>query len=195
MPAALLERFYRNAVFKKIPANAIVYSQGDPCRYIAFIISGNIRVYKTGASGREITLYEIGSGETCILNASCILSGADYPANAVATEGSEALMLAAEEFRRFISECAEVRDFVFAALSGRLSVMMALVEEVAFGRMFERVWQYITERAHNGGLSITHQKIADDLGSSREVISRVLKDFERRGRITLSRNFIRIDNP
>lgn len=177
------------------PAAYQVYSEGDSCGSIAFLLSGEIRVYKTGENGREITLYEIGIGETCILNASCILSGKSYPANAVSLSAGTALMVPAKEFRRLVGKSPAVREFVFRILSERLTSVMSLVEEVAFGRMDERLMDYIIEKSEDGLLSATHQKIAFDLGTSREVVSRLLKDFERRGVLSLSRNTVTLLQP
>jgi CRP/FNR family transcriptional regulator len=112
-----------------------IYSEGDSCSAIAFVLSGEIRVYKIGQSGREITLYEIGPGETCILNASCILAGQGYPAYAATVFDTDLLLVPSAEFRRMVSEHEQMREFVFTLLSRRLSGVMELVEEVAFGKM------------------------------------------------------------
>jgi CRP/FNR family transcriptional regulator len=176
-----------------IPAATYIYREGDPCSGIAFVLAGDIRVYKIGQTGREVTLYEIGPGETCILNASCILSGRTYPAHAVALSDIVALLVPAEVFRRLVREHEEMRDFVFTLLSQRLTGVMELVEEIAFGRMDERLREYLIERSQDDRLEVTHQKIANDLGTSREVVSRILKDFERQGRLKLSRNAIYIE--
>lgn len=180
------------AHFQKFPKDLQVYRDGDACAAIAFLLSGDIRVYKTGEGGREITLYEIGRGETCILNASCILSNLSYPAQAVAMEAGEMLLIPANDFRRLVADYEEMRNFVFNILSQRLAEVMALVEEIAFGRMDRRLMDYIVEKSGDNRLAATHQKIADDLGTSREVVSRLLKDFERKGRIMLSRNLIEL---
>lgn len=177
---------------KTFPEEILIYSEGDSCSAIAFILSGEIRVYKAGRSGREITLYEIGRGETCILNASCILAGMSYPANAVTIQGGEMLLIPASDFRRFIGKYETMRDFVFTLLSHRLTSVMTLIEEVAFGKMDVRLLDYIKEKSDNGKLIATHQKIADDLGTSREVVSRLLKDFEREKKLILSRNLIQL---
>ncbi|TAL22309.1 MAG: Crp/Fnr family transcriptional regulator [Nitrospirae bacterium] len=190
---SLISEMLSSARFQTFPKDMLIYSEGDSCSAIAFILSGEIRVYKTGVSGREITLYEITRGDTCILNASCILSNMSYPANAVSVQEGEMLLFPAADFRRFIEKYEEVRDFVFTLLTKRLTSVMTLVEEVAFGRMDERLLDYLKEKAIEGRLDTTHQNIANDLGTSREVISRLLKDFERKGLVTLSRNFIRLD--
>ena len=171
-----------------IPAGKQIYHEGDACSAIAFVLAGEIRVYKIGQTGREITLYEIGRGETCILNASCILAGQKYPAHAVTVAETDLLLVQSAEFRRLVSDHETMREFVFTFLSRRLSGVMELVEEVAFGRMDERLEEYLMERSADNRLETTHQRIANDLGTSREVVSRLLKDLERKGKVRLSRN-------
>ncbi len=189
-PGQLVGDILSKAVLRSFPAGMLLYAEGDACSAIAFILSGEIRVYKAAEGGREITLYEIGSGETCILNASCVLSDTPYPANAVsATEGSMVLV-PANDFRRLMETSKEVRHFLFDIMSRRLTTVMALVEEVAFGRMDTRLMEYLSEKAEHGVVISTHQKIADDLGTSREVVSRLLKDLERKGIVALSRGEI-----
>jgi CRP/FNR family transcriptional regulator len=173
-----------------VPAGTRLYAEGDACSAIAFVLNGEIRVYKIGESGREITLYEIGQGETCILNASCILSGTSYPANAVTLTPTRILLIPSTIFRRLVGEYEELRMFVFTLLSRRLSSVMELVEEVAFGRVDGRLMEYLAGKAGNGHLETTHQKIANDLGTSREVVSRLLKDLERKGQVKLARSEI-----
>jgi CRP/FNR family transcriptional regulator len=189
-PETLLRDLLSAGRRQVIPAGKQIYSEGDSCSAIAFVLSGEIRVYKIGQSGREITLYEIGPGETCILNASCILAGQGYPANAATIEDTDLLLVPSSEFRRMISDHREMREFVFTLLSKRLSGVMELVEEVAFGRMDERLAEYLVERSGGGRLETTHQRIANDLGTSREVVSRLLKDLERKGKVKLSRSEI-----
>lgn len=178
--------------YKTFAGNQVIYSEGDACSAIAFIISGEVRVFKIGEGGREITLYEIEKGETCILNASCILAKMSYPAHAVTMLDTELLLIPAGDFRGLLARYEEMRDFVFNLLSRRLTSVMTLVEEVAFRRMDLRLSEYIEEKSDDGKLNSTHQKIANDLGTSREVVSRLLKDFERQGAIILSRNLIQL---
>jgi CRP/FNR family transcriptional regulator len=175
---------------KKIPAGTQLYREGDACSAIAFVLSGDIRVFKIGQTGREITLYEIGPGETCILNASCILAGKSYPANAVTLSETELVLIPSPSFQKMMAESEQMRAFIFTVLSQRMTAVMELVEEVAFGRMDQRLLDYLTEKSADGVLETTHQKIANDLGTSREVVSRLLKDFERRKEVRLSRNSI-----
>jgi CRP/FNR family transcriptional regulator, anaerobic regulatory protein len=189
-PAGLVEDLLSVSMQQTVPAGKKIYAEGDSCSAIAFVLSGDIRVFKIGETGREITLYEIGPGETCILNASCILSCRTYPANAVAITDVDMLLIPSAAFRRLVDEQEAMRDFVFTLLSLRLSAVMELVEEVAFGRMDQRLMEYLVEKSENNVLGTTHQKIANDLGTSREVVSRLLKDFERKQEVRLSRNSI-----
>jgi len=189
-PEGLTQELLAMSRLRRITAGTQIYREGDACSAIAFVVSGEIRVYKIGQTGREITLYEIGPGETCILNASCILSGQTYPANAVTLSDTGLFLVPSAEFRRLISEHEQMREFVFMLLSRRLSGVMELVEEIAFGRMDERLMDYLVEKSADNRLETTHQKIANDLGTSREVVSRLLKDLERKGRVHLSRNAV-----
>lgn len=177
---------------QKFPPQMHLYWEGDQCAAIAFLFAGEIRVYKGGENGREITLYEIGPGETCILNASCIIGNNSYPANAVTVTAGEMLLVPALEFRRLLQSHEVLRAFVFSLLSERLTEVMQLVNEVAFGRMDERLLDYLVEKSSDGLLTATHQRIANDLGSSREVISRLLKGLEHQGKVSLARNAVTI---
>jgi CRP/FNR family transcriptional regulator len=136
----LVREFLSAGQVKAFPAGMNIYSEGDACSAIAFVLSGEVRVYKTGETGREITLYEIGPGETCILNASCLLSGTSYPAHAATSAEGSMLLVPAPDFRRMIAEHEPLRDFVFALLSQRLSLVMELIEEVAFAGWTSVLW-------------------------------------------------------
>lgn len=188
----LLQQFLSSTRRQAAPGGTQLYRQGDACSAIAFVISGDVRVYKIGETGREITLYEIGPGETCILNASCILSDKTYPAYAVTLTETDLMLVPSPAFRRMVAESEHMRRFVFSIMNERMTNVMELVEEVAFGRMDQRLMEYLIEKSGNGLLETTHQKIANDLGTSREVVSRLLKDFERKQQVKLSRNSISI---
>ena len=149
-------------------------------------------MFQSGSGGREITLYEIYPCETCILNASCILSNKKYPANATVMVDADILLLTDKLFLSLIEEHADMRKFIFRSLIDRMSAIIELLEEVAFGRMDSRLTDYLVEKAEDHLLNTTHQNIANDLGTSREVVSRLLKDFERKGKVALQRNLIKL---
>jgi CRP/FNR family transcriptional regulator len=187
----LLREFQQKAFFAHIPQGHDVFVEGDRADAIALLISGVVRVYKIGETGREITLYRFGNGESCILTANAILSQKNFPAIATVEKEADAVMIPAETFRDWVRRFDLWRSFVFDLLSERLSSVMAIVEEVAFRRMDERVAEFLLERSGlSDSIQITHQTIAAELGTSREVISRILEDFAGLGMIHVSRGTI-----
>lgn len=191
--AEFAREFQQAAFFAHIPAGKDVFVEGDRVEAIALLISGVVRVYKIGETGREITLYRFGLGESCILTANAILSNQSFPAIATVEKEAEAVMIPADKFRAWVSRYDLWRGFVFDLLSQRLSNVMAIVDEVAFRRMDVRVASLIGTRCRvQNPMRITHQEIAAELGSSREVISRILEDFAARGLIRSSRGEIEV---
>ena len=189
----LVREFQQVAFMTKIPSGHDVFLEGDRVDAIALLISGVVRVYKIGETGREITLYRFGNGESCILTANAILSQKTFPAIAVVERDAEAVMIPADVFRQWVTKYDLWREFVFELLSQRLSSVMAIVEEVAFRRMDERLASLLLSRARvQNPMRITHQEIAAELGSSREVISRLLEDFSKRGLVRVGRGEIEI---
>jgi len=189
----LLGELQQKASFARIPEGHDVFVEGDRADAIALLISGVVRVYKIGETGREITLYRFGNGESCILTANAILSQKNFPAIATVEKKAEAVMIPAETFRDWVRRYDLWREFVFDLLSERLSSVMATVEEVAFRRMDQRVATFLSERlGQSDSIRITHQEIAAELGSSREVISRILEDLSALGIIGVSRGTIKI---
>lgn len=191
--ASLAREFIQTAFNTRIPAGRDVFVEGDRADAIALLLSGVVRVYKIGETGREITLYRFGLGQSCILTANAILSQQSFPAIATVEQEAEALMIPAASFRDWVSRYDLWREFVFDLLSQRLASVMSIVEEVAFQRMDTRVAHLLLQRAAvQQPILITHQEIAAELGSSREVISRILEDFAGRGLIRLARGTIEI---
>ena len=178
----LLREFQQVTFLAKIPKGKDVFLEGSHVDSIALLLSGVVRVYKIGETGREITLYRFGNGQSCILTANAILSQKTFPAIATVEEDAEAVMIPADTFRDWVVRYGPWREFVFDLLSQRLSTVMEIVEEVAFRRMDARVAALLLDRVRvQNPIRITHQEIASELGSSREVISRLLEDFSERG--------------
>jgi CRP/FNR family transcriptional regulator len=191
--AGLVREFQQAAYFARIPTGRDVFVEGDRVDAIALLISGVVRVYKIGETGREITLYRFGLGESCILTANAILSQQSFPAIATVEQDAEAVMVPAGVFREWVARSDLWRGFVFDLLSQRLSSVMSIVDEVAFRRMDARVASLLVERGQRENpLRITHQEIAAELGSSREVISRILEDFASRGLIRVGRGMVEV---
>ena len=181
------------AYYAKIPAGRQIFVEGDEVDGIALMMSGVVRVYKLGQTGREITLYRFGEGESCIITANAILHQQDFPAIAIVEQDAEAVMIPAEIFSDWVRRYDPWRDFVFNLVSERLADVMEIVDQVAFQRMDRRVASFLLERAQlQNPIRTTHQEIANEIGSSREVISRLLEDFAQRDMVDLSRGEIKI---
>lgn len=197
-PAAR-ELFRSTSTLVRLGAGAYYVRAGQQCGQLGLIGAGVLRVFRTGASGREITLYKVLPGESCLVNIACLLNGVPSPAAARAETDVEALVVPAGAYRRWLSESEEVRQFAFAMIATRLERIMTLVEDVAFSRLDRRLAEYLADRFDSGGqaatsFAATHEQIAADLGASREAVSRLLKDFERRGAVRLGRGRIALGN-
>jgi len=175
-----------------LPSNMLVKLEGELCQDFVFMLAGEKRIYKSGGSGREITLYEIGSGDICVLNASCILSNTKLPANAATMSETEVLLIPAHHFLNMIDRYEEMRNFVHTRINESMTSIMTLIAEITFGKMDERLIDYLIEKSENKRLKRTHQQIACDLGTAREVVSRLLKNFERQGLVLCSRNLVQL---
>ncbi len=189
----IAREFRQAAYYARIPVGKDIFVEGDAVQSIALLLSGNVRVYKIGENGREITLYRFGLGESCILTANAIMNHQTFPAVALVESEAEAIMVPAETFRDWMRRYEEWRTFLFDLLSQRLAAVMSIVDEVVFHRMDARVAALLLRRTDQGSIiQITHQEIAAELGSSREVISRILEGFESAGLISSSRGQVEI---
>lgn len=179
-----------------VPAGQFICMEGNLCAYLPLMLSGTARVFKTGENGREITLYRIEAGESCILTASCILSDKDFPAFAMVETEVEALLIPSRLFQLWFDRVPEWRFYVLGLMADRLSSVISIIEEVAFRRMDARIAGYLLDCTtdESSSLKTTHEAVASDLGTSREVVSRILKDFENEGLIGLARGCIYVRN-
>lgn len=189
----LVREFRENAYVVRVPAGMDIFVEGDDVDAIALLISGVVRVYRIGETGREITFYRFGQGQSCILTANAILNNQSFPAIATVEGDAEAVMIPADTFNAWMRRFDAWREFVFDLLSQRLVTMMEAVDQVAFHRMDRRVAALLLERSRvQNPIAITHQEIANELGSSREVISRLLEDLAEQDVVRLSRGEIEV---
>lgn len=180
------------------PTGTVILEEGHACKNIALIIGGSIRVYKLSTEGKEITLYRIGRGDTCVLIVSCLMGNKEYPAIAEVEENVSLMMIPESYFKQLFFKKPAWQEFVFNTLSERLTEVMLVVEEIAFKSMDKRiaafVYENIDKSSKDSVLEITHEVIAMELGTAREVVSRVLKDFEKKDIVALTRGKIFIKN-
>lgn len=186
-----LQRF---GIFSLIPKNQFITMEGDSCQFFSFVLSGKIKVYKTAENGREITLYRLEKGQSCILTASCILSNKKFPAISFSEEAVGVISIPSPLFLEWVGKYDFWRNYVFNLLSERLSAIISVVEEIAFRNVDIRLAQHLINitNVNKDEIKTTHQLIAGDIGTSREVVSRLLKDFEEEGILILSRGSIKI---
>ena len=184
----------------KLASDTEVYTRDCICDHVLLIGSGQLRVFTLSPDGREISLYHVSRGGTCPVNIISVIL--QRPAQAVARSVSEvtAAVLPADYFRRCVVEDNVIRNFAFTAMADRLTDVIDLVEHVNFSTLEQRLAGFLCAQVDefNGAsspvLSITHDQIASELGSAREVISRLLRDMERRGGVSLGRGHIQINN-
>ena len=179
----------------QVPAGTVIFQPGDAMETFLIVGAGLLRVYQSSDDGREITLYYVGGGECCTLNILCLLTGRPSPATAFAEDDITALAFDRDQFLDWFSRFPSMRDLVLNQMADRVHCMLALVEEVAFQRLDRRLAAYLLAAAEQGGspdLALTHEVIAKDLGSVREVVSRLLKNFESNGFVALGRARIEI---
>lgn len=175
----------------------VVFAPGKKPDAFLLLLEGTVRVHQFGANGREIVLYRVSGGESCIMTTACLLSGEEYLAEGLTETPVTAVALGRSDFDTLIARSPAFRRFVFAKYASRVTRLMEVVEDVAFARIDKRLARKLLELSHGDQLLVaTHQSLAVELGSAREVISRQMKEFARRGWITASRGHIEIiDRP
>ncbi len=181
----------------ELAAGQVAFRPGDPCLRYLVVAQGSLRVQVLSANGREITLYRVTAGESCVVTTSCLISGEVYPAFGVSEETTTALAVPQALFDQALGQSAAFRRFVFAGQGERLGELIQRVEDVAFGRIDARLARLLLDLGGGDGqaLAITHQQLAAELGSAREVVSRQLKRFERAGWVAGGRGSLVVLQP
>ena len=193
---AVLDRLLEDARIVRLDHDRFVFHAGDLCQAFLILLDGEVRVQLTSASGREVTLYRIGQGGSCILTTSCLLSNEHYPAEAIAESDVEALAIPVKSFQSALESSQWFRRFVFDGFSSRLTSVIQKIEQIAFTAIDVRLAGVLLDLDRKGIEKITHQDIAVELGTAREVVSRHLKRFESEGWVRLGRGQVSIiDRP
>ena len=193
IPAASLDRILDQAVIRNAPAGTVMFDERNPCQAFPMLIDGTIRVSKSAPNGRELQLYRVGPGEACILTSSCLLGNAPYSARGIADSDVTAVTLPLPLFSQLLAEHEPFRNYVFGLFAERISELMQLVEAVAFQRLDQRLAGLLLGKGRI--IRTTHHGLAEELGSVREIVSRLLKNFSDQGLVALEREKIEILNP
>ena len=190
-PAIKAQLLARSAVVTA-PAGTVIFGPGKSPENMLFLLAGTVRVQQVSDTGHEIVLYRIEAGESCVLTTACLLAYEDDAAEGIAEPDIVAAAIPRGVFDDLVASSKEFRNFVFRAYSRRITDLFHVIEDIAFRRMDIRLAQKIIERADTGVLKATHAQLAAELGTAREVISRQLAEFQRRGWIAQSRGVIEI---
>lgn len=191
LPVDEMAALLKSGVWAELPAGATVFSENTPCHGFPLVLSGSIKVVKLAASGRELLLYRVAPSGSCIISSSCLLAGSQYNARGIAETDVRILLIPPALFSGILLSHAPFRDFVFHLFADRISALMQLVEEVAFAKLDQRLAKLLLARQEETILA-THQQLADELGSVREIVSRLLKGFAAQSFLLLSREKIQI---
>jgi CRP/FNR family transcriptional regulator len=193
LPAGLEQEVAHNMRLLQLPAGSPVFSERDPCLGFPIVLSGRVRVSKALESGRELALYEVTPGESCVISTSCMLGAAPYGARGECATDAEIALIPRNTFDRLISEHRPFREEVLQVFAERILQLMELVESIGFMRLDRRLAAALLGKG--GKVEASHQEIAEQLGVSRESVSRLLKQFEQTGSVHLGRGEIEIADP
>ncbi len=169
-----------------------MFDAHSPCSGFPLVLSGSIRVLQRYPNGRELQLYRVKPGESCLLSGSCLLGETNYAASGIAETDVELLILPPALFQALIAEDESFRRHVFEVFGERLAALMQVVEAIAYQKLDQRLAALLVARTADSEIHATHQALADDLGSVREIVSRLLRSFEDRGWVDLGRERVRI---
>ena len=193
LPPLLREEVGRTTTLLKLSAGSPLFKPRDGCPGFPVVLSGRVRVSRTLDSGRELVLYDVSPGESCVLSTGCLLGQSPYGAHGLCMTDVELALIPKPVFDRLLAEHAPFRADVFGVFSERLGRLMELVEEVGFQRLDQRLANALLGKGQR--VNASHEQLARELGVSRESVSRQLKHFEERGWVQLGRGAIDILDP
>jgi CRP/FNR family transcriptional regulator len=181
--------------YVEVPAGTVIFGPGKSPENLLLLIEGTVRVQQTSESGREIVLFRVHAGESCVLTTACLLAYETYAAEGVAETDVKAVMIPRKVFDDLVARSESFRTFVFSAYAKRITDLFHVIDEIAFQRMDVRLAQKLLELSRGADtVKATHAQLAIELGTAREVISRQLQEFQRRGWVAQSRGTIRLED-
>ncbi len=185
------ELLAKSARIVEAPVGTIGYREGGACGAYVMRLAGQSRVFKMSASGREILLYRVGPGETCVITTTCLLGNSDYPASTVVEKPIKDVIIPSAAFNQLMVDSKVFRTFVMTNYGALISDLIVLLDEVAFHSLDARLAKLLLDDGSEH-VQKTHQQIADELGTAREVISRQIKRLEQKGWVALGRGQVEI---
>ncbi len=173
----------------EVPAGTVLFDEGAPCRGFPLVLEGEIRVSRSAPDGRALELYRVVPGELCLVSAACLFRHQPMAARGIATRPSRLVVIAPDLFARWL-ETRSFRDAILGLFAERMADLTSLIDAVAFQRLDQRLAAALL--GHGTQWRITHQALAEQLGTVREIVTRLLRRFEAEGWIALGRERIEI---
>lgn len=198
LPVGLTRDLQDRARPVAIAAGTVAFDEDSPCSGLILPTSGSVRVVRSGPQGREILLYRVHPGESCILSVGCLLGRTSYAARGIVERDLTGVQIPGDLFETLVAAVPSFRTFIFELFGSRVSALLQLVEQVAFHRLNQRLALILLRRFEEAGvpeIDTTHQALADEVGSVREIVSRVLESFENEGGIVLGRGRVKLLRP
>jgi len=195
LDAPIRETLVQRSAIVDLPEGTVLFGPGKAPESLLLMLAGTVRVQQVSEGGREIVLYRVQAGESCVLTTACLLAYEDYSAEGIAETDITAAAIPRGVFDDLVARSEPFRRFVFSAYSRRITDLFFVIEELAFKRIDIRLAQKLLERVQDGQVKATHQQMAAELGTAREVISRQLQEFHRKGWVEQARGTISIREP
>ncbi|MBR9764586.1 MAG: Crp/Fnr family transcriptional regulator [Rhodobacteraceae bacterium] len=192
LPEDLKDELIAGSGIVEMKAGDVVFSPGQSADNLLLLLKGTVRVQQKSETGREVFLYRVHAGDSCVLTTACMLAFEDYAADGIAESDIRAVAIPRRTFDDLVGRSALFRQFVFRAYSRRLTDLFTLIDDIVFQRMDVRLAARLLDLADGDIVHATHQHLANELGTAREVISRTLAEFQRRGWVELARGEVRL---
>ena len=193
--STLLKKLKKEGTIKKFSPDTVIIDENDYIRFVPIVLNGSIKVFKLDEEGREMLLYYIKPGESCVMSFLGATCNGTSKIKAVVEEEAEVLVLPVHKATELIRENPQWVQFIFELYNRRFEELLSVVNAIAFQKVDVRLWELLKTKVKmlkTEELNMTHQQIADELGTAREVVSRLLKQLERDKKISLGRNKIKI---
>lgn len=195
MSNTLLEKLKKEGTIKTFAPDTVLIDENDYIKFVPIVLNGSIKVFKLDEDGREMLLYYIKPGESCVMSFLGATCNGTSKIKAVVEEEAEVLLLPVHKATDLIRENPQWIQFIFELYNMRFEELLSVVNAIAFQKVDVRLWELLKTKVKmlkTEELNMTHQQIADELGTAREVVSRLLKQLERDKKISLGRNKIKI---
>ncbi|MGJ5640695.1 Crp/Fnr family transcriptional regulator [Formosa sp. S-31] len=191
----LLKEINQVGLFKEIPSGTSLMDIGEPIKFMPLLFSGAIKILREDDKGDELLLYFIETGDTCAMSITCCMGNTKSEIRAIAETDATLIMVPVEKMTEWMGKYKSWQNFILQSYHERMKELLEAIDTIAFLKMDERLLKYLRDKAmvnHDDHIQVTHYEIAQDLHTSRVVISRLLKKLENDGTIKLMRNHIQV---